>query len=109
MLNHTNKIRDVSTLIHEFGHGINAVLNQKQNALNYGAIVSTAEVASTFFENVLIRKLQGNLKGEELLAYRMSVLDTMVQTVHRQVACFKFEQALHQNFRQQGYLSSSQL
>lgn len=105
MLNHTNKIRDVSTLIHEFGHGINAVLNQKQNALNYGALISTAEVASTFFENVLIRKLQGSLSGEELLAYRMSVLDTMVQTVHRQVAGFRFEQELHTTFRQQGYLS----
>ena len=109
MLNYTKKLRDISTIIHEIGHGINAILQRKQNALNYGATVSTAEVASTFFENVLIRKLSHSLSGEELLVFRMSVLDTMVQTVQRQVACFRFEQELHQSFRQEWYLSSKKI
>lgn len=104
MLNYTGKLRDVSTLIHELGHGINAVLQRKQNALNYGAVISTAEVASTFFENLLIRKLSTTLTGEELLIFRVSVLDTMVQTIHRQVAAFRFEQSLHTAFREKGYL-----
>ena len=109
MLNYTKKLRDVSTIIHEIGHGINAILQRKQNALNYGATISTAEVASTFFENVLIRKLSHALSWEELLVFRMSVLDTMVQTVQRQIACFRFEQELHQCFRQEGYLSSKKI
>ena len=109
MLNYTKKLRDISTIIHEMGHGINAVLQRKQNALNYGATVSTAEVASTFFENVLIRKLSQSLSGEELLVFRMSVLDDMVSTVQRQIACFRFEQALHQTFRQEGYLTSKKI
>jgi oligoendopeptidase F len=105
MLNYTENLRDVSTVIHELGHGINAVLQHKQHALNYGAVVSTAEVASTFFENLLIRKLSTTLSAEELLIFRVSVLDTMVQTIHRQVAAFRFEQALHTSFREKGYLT----
>jgi oligoendopeptidase F len=109
MLNYTGKIRDVSTLIHELGHGINAILQRKQNALNYGAVISTAEVASTFFENVLVRKLSADLEGEELLTFRMSVLDDMVATVQRQIACFRFEQHLHTAFREEGYLTSQKI
>jgi oligoendopeptidase F len=109
MLNFTGKIRDVSILIHELGHGINALLQRKQNSLNYGAVVSTAEVASTFFESVLMRKLSSNLTGEELLAFRMSVLDDMVSTVQRQIACFRFEQSLHEAFRTEGYLSAQKI
>jgi oligoendopeptidase F len=109
MLNYTGKIRDVSTIIHELGHGINAILQRKQNSLNYGAVTSTAEVASTFFENLLIRKLSTALSGEELLAFRMSVLDTMAQTTQRQIACFRFEQDLHSTFRKEGYLPASKI
>ncbi|MDR0607462.1 MAG: M3 family metallopeptidase [Candidatus Peribacteria bacterium] len=109
MLNYTGKIRDVSVLIHELGHGINAILQRKQNALNYGATISTAEVASTFFENLLIRKLSSDLTGEELLSFRMSTLDDMVSTIQRQVACFRFEQNLHKTFRRKGYLPAEKI
>lgn len=109
MLNHTNKLRDVSTLIHESWHHACWVMWKKQNALNYGAIVSTAETHSTFFESLLASSLELQLQGEELLAYRMANLDDMIATVPRQVAEYRFEQELHQLFREKWYLSADEI
>jgi oligoendopeptidase F len=44
--------------------------------------------------------LQSTLTDEELLVYRVGVLDDMVATVSRQVAEYRFEQDLHKLFRQ---------
>lgn len=109
MLNFTNKLDDLRTLIHEMGHGINAHLQRKQNAINYGAVISTAEVASTFFEAILNRKLSKQFTGEEELTFRVAKMDDMVRTAHRQIAGFKFEQELHHQFRQKGYLNATEI
>ncbi|MDD3868797.1 MAG: M3 family metallopeptidase [Candidatus Absconditabacteria bacterium] len=109
MLNFTNKLDDLRTLIHEMGHGINAHLQRKQNAINYGAVISTAEVASTFFEAILNRKLSKQFTGEEALTFRIAKMDDMVRTAHRQIAGFRFEQELHHQFRQKGYLNATEI
>ena len=109
MLNHTNKLRDASTLIHESWHYACSVMWEKQNALNYWCIISTAETHSTFFESLFADSLMSELQWEELLAYRVSNLDDMVATVPRQVAEYCFEQELHKLFREKWYLSADEI
>lgn len=109
MLNYTNKLRDASTLIHESWHHACGVMCKKQNALNYGCILSTAETHSTFFESLLADSLESELQWEELLAYRVANLDDMVATVSRQVAEYRFEQDLHKLFREKWYLSTDEI
>ncbi len=110
LLNHTGRLNDVLTLAHEMGHGINnELIREKQNALNFGTPLSTAEVASTFMEDFVLREIVKEADEELRLSIMMMRLNDEVSTIFRQVACYRFEQELHQEFRQQGYLSKKEI
>ncbi len=57
LLNFTGKVRDVSTMAHELGHAIHAMLSSKQKLMNYHSILPLAETASIFSEMVLTDSL----------------------------------------------------
>jgi oligoendopeptidase F len=110
LLNHTGRLNDVLTLAHEMGHGINnELIRDKQNALNFGTPLSTAEVASTFMEDFVLREIVKKADEELRLSIMMMRLNDEVSTIFRQVACYRFEQELHQEFRQKGYLSKEEI
>jgi oligoendopeptidase F len=110
LLNHTDELCDVQTIAHEFGHAINSELMKKKcNTLSCGMVLSTAEVASTFMEDFILKKLLENADEESKLALMMSQLNDEVNTIMRQVACYKFEQELHKEFRKKGYLSKEEI
>ena len=109
MLNYTNKLRDVETLAHEMGHGINDELMKKQNALNFGTPTSTAEVASTFMEDFVLQEILKTADEKTKFGLMLSKLDTEIATIFRQIACYQFEQELHDTFRAKGYLSAKQI
>jgi oligoendopeptidase F len=110
LLNHTEKLRDVLTLAHELGHGINnELIREKQNALNFGTPTSTAEVASTFMEDFVLQEILKQADDELRLSIMVMKLNDDVSTIFRQIACYKFEQELHQEFRQKGYLSKEEI
>src|SRR3989344_5300103 len=104
LLNHTNNLRDVLTLAHEAGHGINNELMKSQKyALNFGSPLSTAEVASTFMEDFVLQSLP---KNQSLI---MKKLDDDISTIFRQVAAYKFDQELHETFRRKNYLAKEEI
>jgi oligoendopeptidase F len=106
LLNHTGTLRDVLTLAHEVGHGINnELIKEKQHALYFGTPTSTAEVASTFFEDFVTEELMKTADSDTKIALAMMKLNEEVSTIFRQIACYRFEQALHQQIREKGYLS----
>jgi len=110
LLNHTNILADVRTLAHEAGHGINdEMMKSKQNALNFGSPLATAEVASTFMEDFVWGELMAEADDELKLAIMAKKLDDDVGTIFRQVACYRFEQELHAAFRQKGYLGREEI
>ena len=110
LLNHTNKLRDVMTIAHETGHGINdELMRQKQSELNFGTPTSTAEVASTFMEDFVLQNILRDANEEERLAGRLMKLNDEISTVFRQVAFYRFEQQLHSVFRAKGYLSAQEI
>ncbi len=110
LLNHTNRLNDVLTLAHELGHGINnELIREKQNAVNFGTPVSTAEVASTFMEDFVLQEILKKADDELRLSLMMMKLNDEVSTIFRQVACYMFEQELHPLFRQKGYLSKEEI
>lgn len=109
-LNHTNKLQDVLTIAHEFGHGVNnELMREKQNALNFSTPLSTAEVASTFMEDFVLQKILENADDELRLTIMMMKLGDDVSTIFRQVAIYNFEKELHDNFRTKGYLSKEEI
>ena len=109
-LNHTETLRDVLTLAHEFGHAINGTLsNQTQNSLNFNTPTSTSEVASTFMEDFVLEELMKNADDETKLSLRVSKLNEDISTIFRQIACYNFEHEIHKEFRKKGYLNQNEI
>jgi len=110
MLNHTDLLKDVETLAHELGHGINdELMKEKQNSINFGTPLSTAEVASTFVEDFVMDELMREADDETRLALMVTKLDSDISSIMRQIACYKFEQDLHKEFREKGHLSKDDI
>jgi oligoendopeptidase F len=110
LLNHNNKLNDVLTLAHESGHGINGeLMKDKQDALNYGTPMSTAEVASTFMEDFVLQEILKTVEGEEKLAILLQKLGDDMGTIFRQISFYNFETELHAEFREKGYLSKEEI
>jgi len=110
LLNHANKLHDVLTIAHELGHGINnELIKTKQHALDFGTPTSTAEVASTFMEDFVLEEIIHAADDELRLAIMMQKLNDDVSSIFRQVACYRFEQELHREFRARGYLSKKEI
>jgi len=110
LLNHTNTLNDVLTLAHELGHGINnELIRGKQHSLYFGTPISTAEVASTFMEDFVLQEILKEADDELRFSLMLKKLNDDVSTIFRQVACYRFEQELHKEFRVKGYLSKEEI
>ncbi len=110
LLNHTDKLKDVLTLAHEMGHGINnELMRPVRNALDFGTSTATAEVASTFMEDFVLEELLKEAGPELRLAIMMLKLNDDVSSIFRQIACYEFEEELHRSQRAKGYLSSAEI
>jgi oligoendopeptidase F len=110
MLNHTNKLRDVTTLAHEVGHGINdELVRASQPPIYVGTPLSTAEVASTFMEDFTLQELSKGENKERQLAILMMKLSDDISTIIRQIAAYKFELEVHTEYRKRGYLSKEEI
>src|SRR3989344_801 len=110
LLNHTNRLQDVLIMAHEAGHGINyELIKKRERALNFGSPLSTAEVASTFMEDFVLREIEREADDELRLAIMINKLNDDISSIFRQTACYKFEQDLHFRFREKGYLSKEEI
>lgn len=106
LLNYANKLDDVLTIAHEVGHGINSeLIKNKHHALYFGTPLSTAEVASTFMEDFVLQDILKEADDALRLEIMMMKLNSDISTIFRQAACYQFEQKIHADYRQSGYLS----
>ncbi|HVV15486.1 MAG TPA: M3 family oligoendopeptidase [Candidatus Paceibacterota bacterium] len=104
LLNHVDDAHSLLTLAHEMGHAVHAERSKTQRPLYQGHTISTAEVASTFFERAAFEALADMLpENEKLIALHDRAQDD-VSTVFRQIACFNFETELHNTIRAKGLL-----
>jgi oligoendopeptidase F len=106
LLNFAGKTEDVSTIAHEMGHALNDdIVKLSQNSLNMGIPLCLAETASTFFEDFVLDEIEKTMSDQEKLALMIFRLDSAINTVFRQVACYRFEQDLHNSYRERGFIS----
>ena len=96
LMNYHGRARDVMTLAHELGHGVHQTLAAEQGYLRSGTPLTLAETASVFGEMLTFRALldaeQDTQRRRVLLAGKV---EDMLNTVVRQIAFYRFEQALH--------------
>jgi oligoendopeptidase F len=109
MLNHTNRVTDVTTLAHEMGHAIHGTLTKKESAINYNTPMFVAEIASNFCEEYVFDLISGDLSDKERLILNMEKIGSFVSSTQRQVAAYNFERQIHDEFRKEGYLSKEHI
>ncbi len=109
LLNHSGALRDVTVIAHEMGHAINSELMKRQHALNFGTLLSTAEVASTFMEDFVLKEVEKTADDKLKLELIMARLQDDISTIFRQIACYRFEKELHAEFRTKGYISKENI
>ena len=109
LLNHIDNFESLKTLAHEMGHAIHAERAKIQRPLYQGHPISTAETASTFFETAALHRVIDLLPSEERIIALHDTVQDNVATIFRQVACFRFEQALHAEIRHDGHVPKERI
>ncbi len=98
LLNYNGQYDDVSTLAHEMGHAMHSYYsNKKQPYPTADYSIFVAEVASTFYEALLIDKMLKEIKDDDVrLSLLMNYLDGIKGTVFRQTQFAEFELRIHE-------------
>ena len=94
LLNHTDRLRDVSTLAHEFGHAMQDVLTlEKQTWLSSRQGIPLAEVPSTFAQSLADDYLLETESDEHTrAALAAERLENAFASIFRQTVLARFEQ-----------------
>lgn len=96
LLNWTDKLRDVSTMAHELGHGIHQYLSRKQTYLNFHHPLTIAETASVFGEFLTFDYVMETTTDPDVkLGLLCSKIEDAFATVFRQNVLTRFEQTTH--------------
>ncbi len=105
LLNHTDNMRSYETLAHEMGHAFHTELSRVQPFHYRDYTMSVAEVASTFFEQVALAKLEKVLDEKDYLISLHNRINGDLSTIFLQTTLFNFETELHNRIRMEGALS----
>lgn len=110
LLNFTNKIDDVLTMAHEFGHAYHGYLSQGQKEQVYDTPLCLAETASIFTETMVGESLLKELKTkQEKLHFMDFRLQEVFGTIFRQITYINFEKEVHSTIDQEKNLTSKDL
>lgn len=94
LLSYTGKLRDVSTLAHELGHGVHHKLASNHNEFLFHSSLPLAETASIFAEMLLSDYLleKDPKKAKEMI---FSKVDDLYASIVRQAGFVIFEKTAH--------------
>jgi len=111
LTNYNDDYESVSTLAHEWGHGVHSVLaNRHQPFATADYSIFTAEIASTLNEALLLDHVLRVAKSDdEKLYFLGSALEGLRGTFFRQAMFAEFELAIHEEVEKGGALSGDKL
>ena len=97
LMNYHDNYASVSTLAHEWGHAMHSYLsNRAQPFVTAGYATFVAEIASTFNEQLLLRRVLKDAKrDDERLYYLGFALEELRGTFFRQAMFAEFERIVH--------------
>lgn len=109
-LNYSGSTKDVLTLAHELGHGVQAMLSRRQTRLNFDWPLTIAETASTFSELIVFDFLKREIKDQkELFSLYTEKIESIFATVFRQISMYNFEKDFHRLSREKGELTVKEI
>ncbi|GAB4499189.1 MAG: M3 family oligoendopeptidase [Anaerolineales bacterium] len=101
LVNYQGKADDVSTLAHELGHAIHAMLAEQHGLFTFHSSLPLAETASTFAEMLLVDRLLAEETDESVRRdILFSQMDDAYATIQRQAFFALFERAAHSQIQQ---------
>lgn len=111
LLNYTNTLKDVFTIVHEMGHSMHSYYTRKTQPYTYGDhSIFTAEVASTVNESLLIKHLLATEKDENMRKYLLNYyIEEFRTTLFRQTMFAEFELLAHEETEKGGVLTAAWL
>lgn len=111
LLNYTNTIKDVFTIVHEMGHSMHSHYTRKTQPYTYGDhSIFTAEVASTVNESLLIQHLLKTENDPEMRKYLINFyIEEFRTTLFRQTMFAEFELMAHEELEKGGVLTAQWL
>jgi oligoendopeptidase F len=96
LVNFTGEARDVSTLAHELGHAVHAMLAENHSVLTFHSALPLAETASIFGEQLLSDSLLSQERDNTVkVSLLLSQLDDAYATIMRQAFFVQFEIEAH--------------
>jgi oligoendopeptidase F len=97
LMNYHNTFSDVMTLCHEAGHSMHSYMSCRHQPYQYSSYpIFLAEVASTFQEELLLRRLLAKARSKEEKIYLINKkIDDLRGTLFRQTQFAEFELRLH--------------
>ncbi len=96
LVNFTGEARDVSTLAHELGHAIHAMLAEHHSVLTFHSALPLAETASIFGEQLLSDSLLSQERDNKAkVSLLLGQLDDAYATIMRQAFFVQFEIEAH--------------
>ena len=97
LLNYTDTLKDVFTIIHEMGHSMHSRYTRDAQPYIYGShSIFTAEVASTVNESLLMQYLLNNADDTEMRKYLLNLhIEEFRTTLFRQTMFAEFEDMTH--------------
>ncbi len=109
MLNHKNNVKSLETLAHEMGHAVHDERSKQQPVIYQGFSTTTAETASTLFEQLTIDAVINQAPDSEKVVLLHDKISRDIATVQRQIAFFNFELEMHNHIRTQGLATKEEL
>lgn len=111
LLNYTDTLKDVFTIVHEMGHSMHSYYTRKTQPFAYGDhSIFTAEVASTVNESLLMQHLLDSEKDTEMRKYLVNYyIEEFRTTLFRQTMFAEFELLTHKEIENSGVLTAEWL
>lgn len=111
LLNYTDTLQDVFTLVHEMGHSMHSSYTRETQPFTYGDhSIFTAEVASTVNESLLMHYLLDGEKDVQMRKYLLNMyIEEFRTTLFRQTMFAEFEQMAHKFTEEGGSLTAEWL
>lgn len=111
LLNYSDSLKDVFTLVHEMGHSMHSYYTRKTQPFTYGShSIFTAEVASTVNESLLMQHLLKTKTDPEMKKYLINYhIEEFRTTLIRQTMFAEFEDLAHKYVAEGGSLTAEWL
>lgn len=107
-LNHLPTFKSLETLAHEMGHAIHAERSKSQPPLYEGHSITTAETASTLFENLVFDAVYAQAEEADKIVLLHDRITRDIATIERQIAFFNAELEMHTRVHQEGSLTNDE-